>query len=268
MRHYQDGGQEPQELSPVQPYICKRKSGETMLNRRKLKNANGKRVCKKCNIEYELNKLNFNTRGKYIDGDIIYHELCRNCRSPKVKTGSVLYQNPYNENGELICTCCKLYFPEENFGLGSHRKNRNNKSTYCKNCALKDSKTKADKYKGTFDYAIRNMNSRIKKKIKTGKNYNKELVYELDIDFLKELYNKQDGKCAISGLPLTYEKSKTGKGGIIPTNMSLDRIDNSKGYRRDNVQLLCTIINVMKHTSTEDELLIYCNAIIKNNKKK
>ena len=73
--------------------------------------------------------------------------------------------------------------------------------------------------------------------------------HELDVDFLVELYNKQNGKCAISGIPMTHIAGQ----GIIPTNISMDRIDNSVGYKKDNVQLTCRFINHAKMNMSMEE---------------
>lgn len=55
-----------------------------------------------------------------------------------------------------------------------------------------------------------------------------------------------------------------GKGRIY-TNVSVDRIDSNKGYLKDNVQLVCMVINQMKSDLNLDELKYYCQEIIKNN---
>lgn len=44
------------------------------------------------------------------------------------------------------------------------------------------------------------------------------------------MWNKQKGKCALTGIPMTVTKS-----GRTNTNISIDRIDSNKGYTKDNV---------------------------------
>jgi hypothetical protein len=53
-----------------------------------------------------------------------------------------------------------------------------------------------------------------------------------------DLYHKQEGKCAISGVKMTYTHQKKS-----PTQISIDRIDNSRGYEAGNVRLTCLWIN-------------------------
>ena len=49
-------------------------------------------------------------------------------------------------------------------------------------------------------------------------------------------------------------------------NLSIDRIDSSKGYTKDNIQLVCSAANMMKGYMEYNELIQFCKAIIKNKK--
>lgn len=75
---------------------------------------------------------------------------------------------------------------------------------------------------------------------------------------LFKIYEKQKGLCAITKLPMTMIRF----GGKVPTNISMDRIDNSRGYELENVQLVCRIVNVMKLDQTMDELKLWCQRIL------
>lgn len=93
------------------------------------------------------------------------------------------------------------------------------------------------------------------------KGYDRE---ELDLSYLLDLYNNQKGLCAISGVPLTNIRGS----GRIPTNISIDRIDNNFGYTKKNVQLVCSIVNKMKSEYTEEQLLWWCSKILEKAGKK
>lgn len=80
----------------------------------------------------------------------------------------------------------------------------------------------------------------------------------LSLDFLENLYNSQNGLCAISQETLTFIQN----GGRVPTNISIDRIDSSKGYEPDNVQLVCNRINQMKNEGTLEELKEWCRKVL------
>lgn len=64
--------------------------------------------------------------------------------------------------------------------------------------------------------------------------------------------------CPILGLKL---KEHAGKVGGEHDSPSLDRIDNSKGYVKSNVQVISHIANRMKFSATPEELLLFADWI-------
>lgn len=56
-----------------------------------------------------------------------------------------------------------------------------------------------------------------------------------------------------------------GSGKMI-LNASIDRIEPGKDYTIDNVQLVCSHVNMMKSNLSEDELYEFCKAIVNNHK--
>ena len=72
------------------------------------------------------------------------------------------------------------------------------------------------------------------------------------------IYNKQNGKCAITGTPLTFIVGQN----KVPTNMSLDRINSEIGYTVDNTQIVCYIVNIMKNKMSIDDLKFWCSIIL------
>lgn len=83
-----------------------------------------------------------------------------------------------------------------------------------------------------------------------------------DYTYLQELWKKQEGKCAISGLPMTSYLYI----GRCPTNVGVDRIDSSLPYTKDNSQLICDSINRMKSDMPTEDILYFCKHIYLNNK--
>jgi hypothetical protein len=51
--------------------------------------------------------------------------------------------------------------------------------------------------------------------------------------------------------------------GRINTNISIDRIDSSKGYLRDNVQFVCDVVNRMKQDMSQGDLENWCSLILR-----
>jgi hypothetical protein len=82
---------------------------------------------------------------------------------------------------------------------------------------------------------------------------------DIDWKFLRELWESQSGLCALSGTPMTFISGE----GKVPTNISVDRINNNGIYTKDNVRLVCTSVNMMKGVLTDYQLIDFCNKIIK-----
>lgn len=82
----------------------------------------------------------------------------------------------------------------------------------------------------------------------------------LTVEYLWELFLSQQGKCALSGIPLTYPQSfkalSMGEG-----NASLDRIDSSKIYEPGNVQWVDKRINFMKQQLQQEEFIMLCKKV-------
>jgi len=77
---------------------------------------------------------------------------------------------------------------------------------------------------------------------------------------LYDLFEKQNGLCAYSKVPLTYV--------AYDLNMaSLDRIDSTVGYVKENIQLVCTAVNRMKQEFSEKDFLKYCELITNERKR-
>ena len=91
----------------------------------------------------------------------------------------------------------------------------------------------------------------------------KNLGFDLTLEFLWELYEKQKGLCALSGLPIEFETrlGALNKNGYQRRTASLDRIDSSKGYLRSNVQWVHKEINQMKSCRTDKEFISLCNTV-------
>ena len=80
----------------------------------------------------------------------------------------------------------------------------------------------------------------------------KSLPYSMSKMYLKYLYWKQKGRCAVSGTPLRLEYLFEPYHPLAP---SKDRLDNDPeiGYTAGNVQLVVRLINLAKvQTSNED----------------
>lgn len=75
-------------------------------------------------------------------------------------------------------------------------------------------------------------------------------ICSITLQDLSELRLKQKNRCAISGIEF-IDKDKF-------FNISLDRIDSSKDYVKENIQFLCIIINRMKTDLPQEVFINLC----------
>ena len=85
-------------------------------------------------------------------------------------------------------------------------------------------------------------------------------IFNVDINTIHQLLSSQNGRCAKTGIVMTL-------GCFKDFSMSVDRIDNSIGYIKNNIQLVCREANVQGsdrtcgQTSQEDYINVYRNLI-------
>lgn len=80
----------------------------------------------------------------------------------------------------------------------------------------------------------------------------------LSVEDIVDLFQEQEGKCALSGVPMTYIAGK----GRIPTNIGIDRIEHQGPYIKGNIRLVCNYVNTMRLDKTDEEFLWWCKQII------
>ena len=101
----------------------------------------------------------------------------------------------------------------------------------------------------TYFFEIRAWNARIRAK-------ESRVPFDLNSTFLKDLYAKQGGVCALTGFPLAI------KDPLSLNNMSLDRIIPKNGYVKGNVRFVTHQANSAKLFGTDKELLKFCEAVV------
>ncbi len=71
------------------------------------------------------------------------------------------------------------------------------------------------------------------------------LPYDLDLPMaMLDAYRTQEGRCALSGLPLSLEIKGAGAA-PRPFAPSIDRIEGAKGYTRENTRLVAWAVNCL-----------------------
>jgi hypothetical protein len=86
----------------------------------------------------------------------------------------------------------------------------------------------------------------------------RNIKFDLTIEYIWDLFIKQNRRCAISNIELVFSKTKR----CFGTTASLDRIDSSKGYIERNVQWIHKDINYMKTDMLDKEFINWCKIIV------
>lgn len=129
-----------------------------------------------------------------------------------------------------LCIECKIH--------GTHNKWRyhSQNNVQCKFCASEWQKRRK----------IKNPLGEILKDAKQHAKKNKR-EFDIDIEFLNKIFNEQQEKCVLTGIKFDDEN--------LP---SLDRIDSSKGYTKENIQLVLIRINKMKSDLKQNDFIDLC----------
>lgn len=116
------------------------------------------------------------------------------------------------------------------------------KMTLCKTCNCTRVKSFTPAYR---------MHQRAKQRcVKTGREFNLQ-VEDITIPDV----------CPILGIEINMN---SGRSGAYKNSPSLDRIDNSKGYIKENIQVISQQANAMKGAASKEELLQFAAWIINN----
>jgi len=148
-----------------------------------------------------------------------------------------------------ICFICKQNLPIERFEEfrgGSTRR-------MCRSCRLDEiAKKTSDTPYNYLDLLYKQIkSSRVKQKIS----------FDIEAEDVKALWDAQNGRCALSGVVMTYQRGRYSNAKIRDLNASLDRINSELGYTKTNIQLVAARINLMKSNLPEDMFLWWVRTI-------
>lgn len=201
------------------------------------------KTCVRCKVSKENSDFHRNKNSS--DGLVSY---CKTCKSEYGK------RNIYERSTEhKICSLCKMKKSPDEFH--SHRTSTDGLQGCCKLCQHE----KAKKYyeRGGVETFLKKLFRQIKKNAD-----NRKIKVDINLEYLKELYNSQGGKCAISGIEMTYESYASNNNRCKNIhNISPDRIDTNVGYVKGNIHLVCNIINIMKWDFGLNDFLHMCKVV-------
>ena len=148
---------------------------------------------------------------------------------------------------ELSCFHChkKFVIPLFNYRKRIKRYNNKDRITCSTECRIKLlNLSRRDEFS-----PFRQLYFRTKNQV----NKNKRKAGNLTLNDIKELWEKQKGICPYSGLVMVLpETSKVGS--YEPLRASVDRIDSSKPYNKDNCHLVCIAMNYAKNSYTHEQM--------------
>lgn len=194
------------------------------------------RKCYKCKVEKPLNKDFF-----YKEYDN-FQKTCKDCQKKR--------NSEYRANK-------KEYFDAKN---KEHYKKENNKERY-------------KKYQENYKERHSNFSKTIRGKLydlleaARGRAKKNNIPIDIDLNYLLELYEQQGGKCKLTNLNFTLNTRKEGQH-FNPFNPSIDKINHKGGYTKENIRLVCVIVNLSLNEFGEDNFKLMCEAYINNSKNK
>lgn len=177
------------------------------------------------------------------------------------------------ERKKFCCHACRIQWLKEN---GQHWQIRSLDQVFkrkCRHCGSEFESKATRAFYCSKDCQNKEMHKRHKLRTSDLEGHLKRLLIKngkkvdrtaLKLDDLMALYAYQGGKCALTGMQMTWEINK----GNVQTNVSIDKIDPNKGYNVDNIQLVCRIANTMKFDSSMEEFIELCKKVVEYADKK
>tara|TARA_A100001011_G_scaffold291235_1_gene302807 strand:+ start:238 stop:801 length:564 start_codon:yes stop_codon:yes gene_type:complete len=175
----------------------------------------------------------------------------------------------------LTCDICKVQFQKLAKEYKRQVKKNTDRTFYCSlSCAGFKNKNSLGKHLGSgtlenfkgrrrerdeltpFRYILRSIERRCKRK---GRHN------DLSLECLKDLWDKQNGKCTLTGWDLILPKDSSVSGDSKSIyRASVDRIDSSKGYTIENIRFIAVIANYCKNTFSDKDVVLFCKAVANN----
>ena len=170
--------------------------------------------------------------------------ICKECGKKFEKSVSE-YNRSEQKGMKHFCnnTCSAIY-------VNTHMSMENRKK--CGDKIKIHAGNRQDNYSG-FKYFIN------KSKVRT--QYE---IPDIDVEYLKKLWDTQRGICPYTNLEMTLPKNTLeyhSKRSRCPKRASLDRIDSSRGYIKGNVEFVCYAINLAKNSFTREEMKEFLSEI-------
>lgn len=174
------------------------------------------------------------------------------------------------------CSSCPLEQSEELFRAGRNqclncinkiRRGRNSQKMNEEQAALQENKANSyylahreDRLKRAKDNYYKNFSGSLVRSLKQRAKL-MSAEFDLDINFIDELYVSQKGRCALTDIEFIFDKRDSSRRPFAP---SIDRINSKLGYTKNNVRLVCVVINLSLNEFGDSVFDKMCRAYVEN----
>ena len=153
-----------------------------------------------------------------------------------------------------VCAFCKKKLKLSDFSTEENKKGTFTRAV-CNKCLTKK---RNESFSKTPESFLKNLFTQLRSSRKDS-----GIEWDITYEFLTGLWTLQKGKCALSGLNMTWHKGS----GRTHFNISIDRKNANLGYIPSNVQLVCVCVNLMKQSLNDVDFIWWCKTLTDNKEK-
>lgn len=154
----------------------------------------------------------------------------------------------YSDTNSKSCSKCgeikgiSLFFKHSQTSDGYH--------SWCKPCCKDGNNKSRQKKYSTFNGRIPTFLLSCRKNALKRQN-----EFSITREDLIEMWEKQSGLCCYTGIEMTTRP-------LFFNSVSVERVNNSIGYTKENTILVCRVINSMKSSMSGKEFFYFCNSVV------
>lgn len=88
---------------------------------------------------------------------------------------------------------------------------------------------------------------------------------DIDVEYLKKLWDEQRGKCPYTGVQMILPKNTLDHTTVKSLKKaSLDRIDSSQSYIKGNIEFVCMAVNLAKNNFTKKAMTSFLREVMES----
>lgn len=157
---------------------------------------------------------------------------------------SVASPQYYIDNREAVKAKARAYYAANKERIAATKREQGNRYYHSR--------------KGTQEFKIKQLYDGARERSRKS-----ELPFDLDVEYIKSLWESTNGCCSVSGTPFDLKPSETFQN---PNAASLDKIIPKLGYVKGNVRLVTWHVNAAILNFGLPTFLTLCENVIKHNK--